>query len=88
MTREKIDAANGLVQRINRLQTTLDAFKSRAEDMDSSLVRLTGFYIWNDTTDFGTKDRFSTNINQGELLFLIEAFEKEIERLEQELAAL
>jgi hypothetical protein len=48
--------------------------------MDESLVRMTGFYIVNNDNGFG----FNENINQGELMFLIEAFEGEINRLERE----
>lgn len=82
MTKEQLDTANNLVERIKRLQKILDMFRTEASGMDESLVRMTGVYIINDRM----KIDFSQNINQGELLFLIEAFTNEIARLEQELA--
>ena len=78
MTKNQLDDANALVMRINRLKEVLEKFKIVASNMDESLIRMTGFNIESHSLDF------RTNINQGELLFLIEAFEKEINRLEME----
>lgn len=81
MTKEQLENANATVSRIERLKKVLDVFKEKAIGMDASLVRQTSFAITRDTS-LG-KETLLT-INQGELLFLVEAFEKEIAKLENE----
>ena len=80
MTKEQLDKANALVKRIEHLRKILDEFRSVANRMDSSLIRMTDFYIIGGTKLSGND--FRENINQGELMFLVEAFENEIQRLE------
>lgn len=79
MTKKQLDDANALVNRIERLRKVLNVFMSKAATMDESLVRMTEFDI---VSDHGMRE----NINQGELLFLVEAYTNEIARLEEELA--
>lgn len=82
MTREQLDRANALAKRIERLQYVLNTFRVEAANLDESLPRMTSFNIVCDRSG----SNFHENINQGELLFLIEAYENEITRLEEELA--
>ena len=82
MTKQQLDDANAIVKRIEHLRKILDRFLLEAQGMDESLCRMTGFFIESNSNGFGFKE----NINQGELLFLIEAFNNEIIRLEAELA--
>lgn len=83
MTKETLDKANALNNRIYSLKQVLEEFKSAAAKMDSSLTRMTRFNI--DGTCSLSRNDFHHNIDQGELLFLIAAYEKEIARLEREL---
>ena len=81
MTREQLENGNATRKQIERLQKVLERLKNTAASMDESLVRMTSFEIVHN----GDLGRHSLlNINQGELLFLIEAFEKEIAKLESE----
>lgn len=82
MTREQLDKANDFAKRIDRLQRVLNGFRAAAVNMDVSLQRMTSFSIVDDTC--GSK--LHENINQGELLFLIDAYEQEIQRLEVEIS--
>ena len=84
MTREQLEYAKALDERIKRLKRVHDLFVSYASSFDESLTRMTSFYIVKERNG----NDFSENINQGEILFLIEAYGREIERLEQELARL
>lgn len=84
MTRQQLEEANALDERIKRLKKIRDRFVADASSFDESLRRMTGFYIVDDHNG----RHFSENINQGEIMFLIEAYGREIERLEQELAKL
>lgn len=81
MTKEQLENANATMDRIKRLQKVLDVFKEKAIGMDDSLCRMTGFTISRDTS-LGKESLL--NVNQGELLFLVEAFEREIKQLESE----
>ena len=82
MTKQQLDDANATVKRIEHLRKILDRFLLEAQGMDESLCRMTRFFIESHSSGFSFKE----NINQGELLFLIEAFNNEIIRLEAELA--
>lgn len=84
MTREKLEDAKALDKRINRLKKIHHMFVEYAHTMDETLIRPTRFYIVKEVS-LGS---ISENINQGEIMFLIEAYGREIERLEQELAKL
>ena len=77
MTKDKLEAANALQKRIERLRWVLGAFIEQESKMDSEPGRMTGFKI---------EDSQATLlvINHQELSFLIDTFEKEIENLERE----
>ena len=77
MTLEQYENAKNTLTRIERLKYILAEFKQTAASMDASLCRMTGFTIHHD-------GKHLSNINQGELLFLISAFESEINILEHE----
>lgn len=77
MTKDKLEIANALQKRIDRLRWVLGAFREQESKMDSEPNRMTGFRIED-------SDATLLVINHQELSFLIEAFEKEIENLERE----
>lgn len=77
MTKEQLENGNATIERIKRLQTVLEHLKNTAASMDESLVRMTRFDIY-------MSGKPLTNVNQGEVLFLIEAFEREIDKLNSE----
>lgn len=81
MTLELLDKANAYVKRIDRLKKVHDIIRNTVVGMDSSLVRMTDF-------DICGPGNFKENINQGELIFLLEAYGNEIKRLEGELEEL
>lgn len=78
MTREQFDKAGEYIKLTNHLRSVRERFIECAAMMkDDTLDRHTCLHI---TDGFG----FNSAINQAELLFLIKAYDKEIDRLEDE----